>query len=107
MLCLTNKNLMILFRHLCESIQVVPQVIPQLEQMQHSQKQPVLELSDFNLFPIKTPVCMLEFSRAVAHHFKYLLPDGFNKILAFFLKQKEGEKSEVADAEFHWYDFHF
>lgn len=70
---------MILFRHICESIQVVPQVIPQVEQTQHSEKLPVMELSDFNLFLIKIPVCMLEFSLAVFHHFKYLLLEEFNK----------------------------
>ena len=74
-----EKNCTILFRHRCESasvvLQVVPQAIRQVEQMQHSSKLSVMELSDFNLFPICLPICKLEFSRAVIHHFKYFLPD--------------------------------
>lgn len=88
------KKCITFFRHIPESMQVVPQA----EQMQHSWKLPITELSDFNLYQISLPICMPEFRWVVVLHFKYLLPDKFNKIPAFCLKQKEGEKTEVADA---------
>lgn len=72
---MTNKNLTVLFRHVGKSTQEAPLVIPQVEQGQHSQNQPVMEPYDFNLFQVKTPAHMLEFIWAVVHRSKYLLSD--------------------------------
>lgn len=86
LVCMTNKNLTILFRHVCKSTQAAPLVIPQVEQGQHSQKQLVMEPSDFNLFQIKTSAQTLEFIWAVVLHSKNLLSDEFYKTPVIFPK---------------------
>lgn len=91
LVCMTNKNHTVLFRHVCKSTQAAPLVIPQVEKGQHSQNQPVMELYDFNLFQIKTSAWMLEFTWALVHHSKYLLSDEFYKIPVIFPKA-EGRK---------------
>lgn len=88
---MTNKNLTVLFGHVCKSMQEAPLVIPQVEQGQHSQNQPVMEPYGFNLFQTKTPAQMLEFIWAVVHHSKNLLSDEFYKTPVIFPKA-EGRK---------------
>lgn len=63
-----------------------------------------MEQYDFNLFQIKTPAQMLEFTWAVVHHSKYLLSDEFYKTPVIFPKAEERKKlkkSEVANTEFN------